>query len=32
MIVRIGLPAARKCEAELKATNEKKARESVPQF
>jgi hypothetical protein len=32
MIVRLELPGAREYEARLKAANEKKARESVPQF
>jgi hypothetical protein len=32
LIVRLELPAAREYEAQLKATKDKKARESVPQF
>ena len=32
LIVRLELPAAREHEAQLKATKDKKARESVPQF
>jgi hypothetical protein len=32
IIVRLELPVARQYEAQLKATKDKKARESVPQF